>query len=121
MSLFGWRRAQDDRRVLAIKLELRSGAKSLPEPMVGAIVTAFSFAEDPGVAAAKCVHAAQAKGVEVSQVFPNGFSIPVHKWRAYVEGEWPEFAEQMPAQSEIAGLLSAGAVVFGPLIGFEHD
>ncbi len=118
MSLFGIGRKRDERRILAIKIELRSGEKLLPEPLSGAFVTAFSFAEDPTEAAQKSFRAAIEKGT-LAKVLPEGFSLPVHQWREYIESQWPEFANQMPAQSEIGDILSSGAVVFGPLIGFE--
>lgn len=120
MSFFGIGRKRDERRILAIKLELRSGAKRLPEPMAGAIVTAFSFAEGPAEAARMSFQAALDKGT-LAKVLPDGFSIPVHQFRAYVEQQWPEFADQMPSQSEIADRLADGEVVFGPLIGFTQD
>ena len=90
----------------------------MPEPLAGAIVVAFSFAEGPAEAARKSFQAAEAKGV-VAKVLPDGFSIPVHQWREHVEHQWPEFADQMPSQSDIAAQLEGGAVVFGPLTGFQ--
>ena len=118
MNLFGRGQKRDERRILAIRLELRSGEKSLPAPMAGAVVVAFSFADGPAEAAAKSFQAARDKGV-LAKVLADGFSIPVYQWREYVEGQWPEFASQMPSQSDIADRLENGAVVFGPLIGFR--
>lgn len=120
MSFSVIERKGEDRLILAIRLEVRSVTMRLPEPMVGAIVTAFSFAEGPSEAAAKSSSAAEKKGVLVKGL-AGGFSIPVHQFRAFVEQQWPEFADQMPLQSEIARHLGAGEVVFGPLIGFERD
>jgi hypothetical protein len=119
VSLFGIGRKRDERKIFAIRLELRSGAKQLPAPMAGAIVTALSFADGPSEAAEKSFRAAVQKGV-LARVLPDGFTIPVHQFRAYVEEHWLEFAEQMPPQSEIAERLEAGEIVFGPLIGFER-
>ena len=117
MSLFGIGQKRDERRILAIRLELRSGEKALPGPMAGAIVIAFSFAEGPADAAKKSFQAAVEKGV-LAKVLPDGFSVPVYQWREYVENQWPAFADQMPAQSDIATRLDSGDVIFGPLIGF---
>src|SRR3569623_463715 len=92
VSPFGNGPKRDERRILAIRLELRSGARSLPEPLAGAIVVAFSFAEGPAEAAQKSFQAAEAKGV-VAKVLQDGFSLPVRQWRGHVEHQRPEFAE----------------------------
>lgn len=108
----------DERQILAIRVELRSGEKALPEPLTGAVVVAFSFAENATEAAKKSFAAARAKGTE-ARVLPDGFSVPVHQWRQFVEHQWPEFADQMPSQLDIAEHLETGAVVFGPLTGWK--
>jgi len=120
MKFLGLGPKLDKRSILAIRLELRSGEKALPEPLIGAVVVAFSFAEGPSEAAEKSFAAAVAKGTK-ARVLPDGFSLPVHQWRQYVEHQWPEFADQMPSQSDIAGHLETGAVVFGPLTGWQVE
>ena|SRR6218665_540345 len=119
MSLFGIGRKPKESRIHGIRLKVRAGTEALPEPLIGAYVTAFSIAEEPREAVVNGVRSLQAMGYDFEEVLPEGLSMPLADWGSYVDQAWPEFSDQLPSQADIAGALSNGGVVFSPFAGFE--
>jgi hypothetical protein len=119
MSLFGFGRKDRDPTIHAIRMKVRAGSQPLPAPLIGAYVTAFSIAAEPREAVVHSVRALHAMGYEFDDILPEGLSMPLSDWGAYVAQAWPDFASEFPSQLEVAARLSDGLVVFSPFAGFE--
>jgi hypothetical protein len=101
-------------------LKVRAGTESLPAPLIGAHVIAFSIAADPREALVNGVRALQAMGYDFEDVLPKGLSMPLSGWEGYIAQAWPEFRDKFPSQSEIATRLANGGVIFSPFAGFDR-
>lgn len=58
-------------------------------------------------------------GYDFEDVLPEGMSTPITGWGRYVAEAWPDFLREFPTQSDIAGRLANGSVLFSPFAGFE--
>ena len=121
MSVFKFGGEKPEPMIHGVRLRVRPGTQKLPEPLIGAYVTAFSIAADPREAVVNGVRALRAMGLEFEAVDPEGMALPLSGWGAYVDEAWPDFPGEFPSQSEIADRLADGGVVFTPFAGFERE
>ncbi|MDP2259711.1 MAG: hypothetical protein Q8J89_08360 [Caulobacter sp.] len=120
MDLFKIGRKDAEPVIHGIRIKVRGGSQPLPPPLLGAFVTAFSVATEPREAVITSVRALQAMGYDFEDILPEGLSMPLKDWGAYISSAWPEFRDEFPPQSQIAERLSAGGVVFSPFAGYDR-
>ncbi len=119
MRFFGRNQKSDSATIHGIRLKVRAGTEQLPSPLIGAYVTAFSIASEPREAVIKSCRALAAMGYDFEEVLPEGLSLPVSEWGAYVMQAWPDFSADFPSQEQIADRLANDGVVFSPFAGWD--
>jgi hypothetical protein len=100
VSLFGFRRKKtEELTIYGVGMKVVAGSKPLPEPLIGAYVMAFSVAPEPAEAVVQSVLAIRGMGHECEELQPQGLSMPLSDWGAYVAKAWPDFADLLDALS----------------------
>ena len=105
--------------IFALRAKIHGGATSIPPPMVGAYVVAFSAADDLATAGKQILKKLEEMGFVVEEFGAEGAIVPLEDWDSYIAGRWPEFIDHFPAQAAVPDHLANGGVILGPFAGFE--
>jgi hypothetical protein len=93
-----------------------------PPDLVGAYVECFVGAPDYMAALRLAVLAVQ----EAGHTFEDLVGGKVHQldpesWPGYLARKYPQFADQLPAQPQVAFFVDRGGVFFGPFVAWESE
>lgn len=108
--------------LFAIHLHVGRGTnREMPTNLVGATVACFVGAPDADAAAKTVVTAVVRRGFEFIDIVDRRIhQLDPARWDAYVAQYWPGFVACFPPRSEIAGIVDAGRMFFGPFAGYER-
>lgn len=98
---------------------LNREGSGLPDEFVGAVCACYVAAPDPLTSVKRAKQAVEMLGYVFDDLMSDQVrELDISSWDAYLQLTWPEATNEMPAQSELPGLLQRGIVFLGPLVGF---
>ena len=100
----------------------RGTASDMPEHFSHAVAITFAAAPDPQAALRKAVRELAFEGYVFQEVEEDrAVQIPVENWGLYVEGSWPELADQLPSREQITDIVANGQIFFGGFLGYGSE
>lgn len=97
----------------------RGGSREMPSELIGAYVPVFASGTSHEVAAQHAVTVLIDRGFEVVAICDGKIhELDPHRWDAFVDQAWPEFASQFPSQSEVCRELDQGFLFVDPFAGY---
>jgi hypothetical protein len=120
-GLFKTKEGQPENSLFLVVVKIARGANTaMPEPLVGAVVPAFSAAPNHELAAKAAVSKLLSQGFEFLDIQGPIKQLDPQQWSSYVRHTWPEFEAQFPTQQEVLSKVASAEVFFGPFAGYER-
>lgn len=102
-----------------LKIE-RGTNTDIPEPLIGAVVPAFSVARNHELAIKAAVSKLRSQGFVFSGIQGQVSQLEPSRWADFVRQSWSEFEIHLPTQQDLLAIMHTGGVFFGPFAGFER-
>ena len=93
----------------------------MPPELGGAYISCFSIGEGYEESMKKCIDKLAVDGLYPEEVLDPVHEIEIADWTKYVDGEWPEYKNNLANQSEFEEKVLSGGVEYGPFAGYNHQ